>query len=95
MQEGDLKPHQNTYYSPTGTVTFKLYATTDSNCTGDPIFTSADKPLSGGTATSDEYTTDKVGTYHWIATYNGDGNNNSVSSACADEAVTTVKALQT
>jgi len=70
--------------SPTGTVSFALYGPADPNCLAAPIFTSADRPLSGGTATSAAYTTDAVGTYHWIATYNGDSNNNAVSGACGD-----------
>src|SRR5438046_1837737 len=36
-----------------------------------------------------DYSTTKVGTYRWIATYNGDSNNNSVSSGCQAEQVTT------
>ncbi|HET7471878.1 MAG TPA: hypothetical protein VFJ71_02025 [Candidatus Limnocylindrales bacterium] len=68
--------------SPTGTVTFKLYGPNDANCTGSVIFTSADRPLSGGTATSASFTPTLVGTYRWIATYNGDANNNAVSGAC-------------
>ena len=71
-------------HSPTGTVTFNLYGPTDANCLGNPIFTSANRPLSGGSATSAAYTTTAIGTYRWIATYNGDANNNSVSGACND-----------
>jgi uncharacterized repeat protein (TIGR01451 family) len=70
--------------SPTGTVSFALYGPADPTCLAAPIFTSVDRPLSGGTATSAAYTTDAVGTYHWIATYNGDANNNTVSGACGD-----------
>jgi uncharacterized repeat protein (TIGR01451 family) len=70
--------------SPTGTVSFALYGPADATCLAAPIFTSVDRPLSGGTATSAAYTTDAVGTYHWIATYNGDANNNTVSGACGD-----------
>jgi uncharacterized repeat protein (TIGR01451 family) len=70
--------------SPTGTVSFALYGPADPDCLAAAVFTSADRPLSGGTATSEAFTTDAVGTYHWIATYNGDANNNSVSGACGD-----------
>ena len=33
-----------------------------------------------------------MGTYHWVATYNGDTNNTTVSSACAAEPVTITQA---
>lgn len=75
--------------NPTGTVTFSLYGPGDTTCSTDlvsgPGFT--DVPLSGGAATSADFATNAVGTYHWVATYNGDSNNNPISSNCADEAV--------
>ena len=70
--------------SPTGTVSFALYGPNDATCANPPIFTSADRPLSGGTATSAAFTTVDVGTYRWIATYNGDVNNNVIAGACND-----------
>jgi uncharacterized repeat protein (TIGR01451 family) len=76
--------------NPTGTVTFKLYGPNDATCATDPIFTSANRPLSGGSATSAAFTTSQVGTYRWIATYNGDANNNAVSGACNDSGETVV-----
>ena len=36
-----------------------------------------------------------MGTYHWVATYNGDANNTPVSSACGDEPVTITQATPT
>ncbi len=41
----------------------------------------------GGTATSAGFTTTATGTFYWVATYNGDGNNNAVSSGTAAEPV--------
>ena len=73
--------------NPTGTVTFNLYGPNDATCANAPVFTSANRPLSGGpppTATSAAFTANVVGTYRWIATYNGDSNNNAVSGACND-----------
>ncbi len=72
-------------YSPTGTVTFNLYA--NSAGTGTPLFTDTE-PLSGGGATSASYTATGTGTDYWVATYNGDNNNVSVSSGLAAEQVT-------
>lgn len=80
--------------NPTGMVTFKLFDTNDTTCSNPALFTDT-QTLSGGSATSGNYTTVSVGTYHWTATYNGDSNNNSVSSNCEDETVTTTKATPT
>jgi uncharacterized repeat protein (TIGR01451 family) len=71
--------------NPTGTVTFNLYD--NPNGTGTLLFTDTE-PLAGGTATSAGYTTTATGTDYWVATYNGDSNNNPVSSGTADEPVT-------
>jgi uncharacterized repeat protein (TIGR01451 family) len=71
-------------HSPTGTVTFQLYGPNDATCS-TVIFTSADRPLSGGSATSAAFPTTDAGTYRWIATYNGDANNESVSGSCNDD----------
>ena len=83
--------------TPTGTVTFHLYAPGDTSCTGTAVFTSLNDPLSGAPlrATSGMFPSTAVGTYHWTATYNGDANNAPVSSLCADETVTTTKATPT
>ena len=75
-----------TGYHPTGTVTFQAW--TNSGCSGNPVFTSAGRPLgSNGTATSGEFvptppTTST--TYFFIASYSGDTNNVAVSGHCTD-----------
>ena len=71
--------------APTGTVTFTLFGPDNATCAGAPIFTSANRPLSGGpppTATSDPFTPTAAGSYRWIATYSGDANYATVTSAC-------------
>ncbi len=73
--------------NPTGNVTFTLFPPGNTTCTEPPVFTSPDHPLSGGSATSGSFTTAAVGTYHWVATYNGDADNITVSSGCTDEPV--------
>ena len=73
-------------FNPSGTVTFDLFAPTSEDCTGDPVLTSTNA-LVEGSATSDSFATTAVGTYQWVATYNGDDNNTAVSSACGDEPV--------
>ena len=76
------------------TVTWRLYS--DANC--QTLVSSVvggfqnphTKPFTlngantGGTVTSDAYTPTLVGTYTWIATYNGDVNNAPVSGVCSD-----------
>jgi hypothetical protein len=71
--------------NPTGTVTFNLY--NNPNGTGTPLFTDTEM-LFGGTATSKGYTTTATGTDYWVATYNGDSNNASVTSGTSLEPVT-------
>jgi hypothetical protein len=66
------------------TVTFNLYAPSDTACAGAPVFTSVVALSSGGTATSAPFTPTVSGIFRWIATYNGDANNNAVSGSCAE-----------
>jgi hypothetical protein len=75
-------------HSPTGNVTFNLYAPGDTGCLSTVVFT--DTQNLG--VVSGNYTTAAVGTYHWKATYNGDPNNLTATSACDAEPVTTIKA---
>ena len=72
-------------YNPTGTVTFNLYS--NSTASGTPLFSDTET-LSGGSATSAGYTATATGTDYWVATYNGDSNNNMATSGTADEPVT-------
>jgi hypothetical protein len=73
--------------SPTGTVTFKLYGPGDPNCTGTAIATKTGT-LNNQTASSGNVIADAgAGTYNWVATYNGDANNGSVTSPCKSEKV--------
>jgi hypothetical protein len=65
------------------TVTFDLFGPSDPACAGTPIFTST-VPLSNGVAVSASFTPVDVGTYRWVATYDGDVNNVSVSGSCGD-----------
>jgi hypothetical protein len=75
--------------SPTGTVTFNLYNTPTG--AGTPLFTDTET-LSAAVATSKGYTTAAPGTDYWVATYNGDGNNASVTGAPNVEPVVVSKA---
>ena len=66
-------------FNPTGTVTFNLY--NNSTGTGPALFTDPDVPLVSGVATSTGYTATATGTDYWVATYNGDANNNRSATA--------------
>ena len=72
--------------SPTGNVTFKLYGPGDPSCTGTAVATVVGN-LVNRTASSGNVTAGAAGTYNWVATYNGDANNGSVTSPCGDEEV--------
>ncbi|MCU1589064.1 MAG: hypothetical protein JWP11_320, partial [Frankiales bacterium] len=72
-------------YPPlTGSVTFNAYGPNDQTCTSAPVFTSANQPLTNGDAMSTPFVANATGVYHWIATYNGNANNNAVSGTCTD-----------
>jgi hypothetical protein len=70
-------------FNPTGTITFNLF--NNQTCTGAPIFTST-KPVTGnGNVLSDTFILPAPGTYHFVATYSGDANNNPQGpTACLD-----------
>ncbi len=74
--------------APTGSVTFKLYDPDQTSCTGTPRYTYTDS--SAPYATTPGFTTDKAGTWRWVAEYAGDANNNAVTSGCNDEEVSIV-----
>jgi len=67
-------------------ITFNLYS--GASGTGIPVFTSMN-PISGVSATSGDFTPATAGTYSWVATYNGDTNNASATSAVGTVTITT------
>jgi hypothetical protein len=76
--------------SPTGTITFRLYAPTDTTCSGDPVFTST-VPVSGnGDYTSDSFTPTSTGDHRWVASYSGDNTNLPAGTGCGETGETTV-----
>jgi len=71
--------------NPTGTISFQVFAPGDTTCSTPltPALTPA--TVNGnGDYTSGPFTTSAVGTYRWIASYSGDGNNIPVSTLCND-----------
>ena len=71
--------------NPTGDVVFKLYAPTDPNCSGAPVYTQT--ATTSPYATTGGYTSLMAGTYNWTADYLGDANNSATSSPCGAEMV--------
>jgi len=73
----------------TGTVNFNVYGPGDSTCSGAPVFSSLNRPVTGGTATSGVFTPTAPGVYRVIAVYNGDANYAPVADVCgaANESV--------
>jgi hypothetical protein len=79
-------------FNPTGTVTFKLF--NNAGGLGTPLFTDTEG-LVNGTATSAGFTTTVTGTDYWVDTYNGDSNNNPVTSGLTAEPVTITPSITT
>src|SRR5207245_453503 len=73
---------------PTGTISFTLYS--DAGCTVS-VFTGSATVSGNGDYASGSFTATQAGTYHWRASYSGDGNNNAAGpTACADPAAAVV-----
>jgi hypothetical protein len=81
----------------TGTVTFNLFRPADTTCSLTPAYTEGPITVVGGAAsTTTGFLSDTIGTWHWTASYSGDGGVNlPSSSACADEPVVIGKATPT
>jgi len=82
--------------APTGTITFNAFGPNDATCALPAAFTST-TAVSGNSSTSAPFPPLAPGTYLWVATYNGDTNNNSASTLCGDpgETSTVTKASPT
>ncbi|MGG6381189.1 hypothetical protein [Paenarthrobacter sp. NEAU-H11] len=90
----DLIPNDNLTLSgglgtPTGTVTFNLYAPTDATCAGTPAYTQTVTLTNGAAATTNTtFHATTEGTWRWASSYSGDAYNNPASSACGVEQFT-------
>jgi len=73
-------------YNGTGTLTFTLYAPGDTTCQ-TPIDTLHATVAGNGLYSSGNVLVSNPGVYSWEASYNGDGNNNPVTTACGSETV--------
>jgi len=71
--------------APTGTITFNLYAASDTTCS-TPLATSTATVDGDGSYSSSAVTESQPGTYQWVASYSGDATNNSFTGPCVDPA---------
>ncbi len=69
--------------SPTGTITFKLYKASDTSCSW-PLTSVSTSVNGNGSYSSPSVTENTAGTYQWVASYSGDGNNTSATTSCND-----------
>lgn len=72
--------------NPSGTITFSLFGPDNPTCAPAAAFTSPVTVTGNGVYTSAAFTPMTPGVYRWVASYSGDANNNSVSTACGDPA---------
>jgi hypothetical protein len=68
--------------TPTGTVDFRAFGPDDVACAGAPVFTSLNRPLSGGGATSAPFSPLQSGTHRFVASYSGDANYQPATGVC-------------
>lgn len=90
----DLIPNDNLTLSgglgtPTGTVTFNLYAPDDPTCAGTPAYTQTVTLTNSSAATTNTtFHATAEGTWRWASSYSGDASNDPASSACGVEQFT-------
>ncbi|HWF73185.1 MAG TPA: hypothetical protein VG186_07565 [Solirubrobacteraceae bacterium] len=71
--------------APTGTITFHLYAASDTTCS-TPLSTTTTTVNGNGTYSSPPVTESTAGSYQWTASYGGDAQNTSVAEGCGQPA---------
>ena len=76
--------------NPAGSITFRLYAPGVDPTVGPATYTETVAGVNGNGLyhTTVGFASNTTGIWHWVATYNGDSNNNSVTSGPLDEPVT-------
>jgi hypothetical protein len=78
--------------TPTGTVDFKLFAPTDTTCSGTPVYEALNVALVNGSASTSNTTflvdANNEGTYRWTVHYSGDSNYTAQDRACGSEQFT-------
>jgi hypothetical protein len=79
--------------SPSGSVTFNLYAPSRTCGSGTPAYTKTVRVSGDGSySTANTVAANMAGTWSWTARYSGDSRNKGASSACGKETVAVAKA---
>jgi hypothetical protein len=81
-----------------GSIVFKVFSGSDTDCSGTALFTSNTIAVSGsGTygPSTPNFVPDSVGTYRWQAFYSGDTNNDPATSSCSAEILTVIPVTPT
>jgi uncharacterized repeat protein (TIGR01451 family) len=83
--------------NPAATITFTVFGPDDATCASPQVFTSITAVNGNGSYTSGPFRATRAGLYRFVASYNGDLNNNAAVTACADanETVMVTKASPT
>ncbi|HZO05286.1 MAG TPA: hypothetical protein VFB52_02790, partial [Solirubrobacterales bacterium] len=68
-------------YSPTGSITFAIYAPGTSGC-AKPSFVNTVAVNGNGTYRSDPFVAKRAGNYRFVATYSGDASNRTATEPC-------------
>jgi hypothetical protein len=77
----------------TGTITFRLYLSSDTTCSN--VLDTGSVAVNGdGSYDSPAVTPPNAGAYQWVATYSGDAQNNAAATVCNDPAEQTTIAAQ-
>jgi RHS repeat-associated protein len=71
-------------FSPTGSISWNVYNVTDTSCNAPLNSSQLTANLTNKSAISPAFTPTAAGTYQFVATYNGDANNQTVSGGCGD-----------
>jgi len=72
-------------YKPTGSITWRLYGPNDPTCSNPSAPLVSITNVNGdGPYPSPPLTPAQAGTYHWVASYDGDINNNAAYGQCSD-----------
>jgi hypothetical protein len=97
---GDTATLHSASPAPGGTVTFTLYSDSACMMAVSGVSGSGNVSTSSGTSTasySTTWTPPAAGTYYWVASYSGDGNNKAAVTKCGDpnEEITITTSAQT
>jgi RHS repeat-associated protein len=71
-------------FSPGGSVSFNVYSADDTSCQTPLNHNPLTANLTNGQASSPDFTPSTAGTYQFVATYEGDQNNQQVATKCGD-----------